>query len=228
MANTQMLQQTADKFATDLNVYGKAQRQFNFDADVYNKQLNEYKALVEAYNTNPAVLAYDQAVKNYNSNLLPAYQSQVASYNDKVNTWQNGSVTVSIPLLGNRTGSPEKMYNALASYSGNPAQTESQRNYLMSTFYPGAAPSAPSTPTAPNVQKPGDFTAVKPVFTAEAPKDPGFTKTQMDALAGKQTLAQMERNADDGLIAGMRANTQTERSGGSAIAGLLSRARYST
>lgn len=228
MANLQMLQQTADQFATDSGKYKKAVNQFNFDADVYNKQLKEYQGLVDAYNNNPAVLAYDAAVKNYNSNLLPAYQSQVADYNNKVNTWKNGSTTVSIPLLGNRTGTPERLYNSLVSYSGDPAQTASQRNYLISNFYPGASPTAPTAPAAPNVQKPGDFTAVKPELTATAPKDPGFTKVQMDALAGKQSVAQQERSKDSGLVSGAQAALKDARSEGSMIGGLLARARYST
>jgi len=228
MANLQMLQQTANQFATDQGKYQKAVNQFNFDADVYNKQLKEYQGLVDAYNNNPAVLAYDAAVKNYNSNLLPAYQTQVADYNNKVNTWKNGSVTIDLPFIGSRTTTPEKAYNSLVSYSGNPSVTESRRNYLISTFYPGTAPTAPSTPTAPNVQKPGDFTAVKPELTATAPKDPGFTKVQMDALSGKQSVAQQERAKDSGLVSGAQAALQDARSEGSMIGGLLARARYST
>ena len=249
MANLQMLQQTADQFATDSGKYKKAVNQFNFDADVYNKQLKEYQGLVDAYNNNPAVLAYDAAVKNYNSNLLPAYQtqvdnynknllpvyqSQVDAYNKKVNDWSSKVVRFTNGNLY-QDATPAQMVDLINSGKIHPNSPNGQAfSSQLNQYRPGAAPTAPSvptapsTPTAPNVQKPGEFTAVKPELTATAPKDPGFTKVQMDALSGKQSVAQQERAKDSGLVSGAQAALQDARSEGSMIGGLLARARYST
>ena len=234
MANIQMLQQTANQFATDQGKYQKAVNQFNFDADVYNKQLKEYQGIVDAYNNNPAVLAYDAAVKNYNSNLIPAYQTQVSTYNTKADFWNNGKITFTLPLIGDRQLSPAAAYKAVMDRAAN-TQSQADRDYqlgrandLKKSYYPGAAPTAPVAPTNPNIEKPGDFTAVKPELTAVAPNDPGFTKGQLDALSGKQSVAQQERSKDSGLVAGAQAALQDARSESSMIGGLLARARYST
>lgn len=228
MANLRLMQQQADAYNQQLAAYSKEARTFGMAADVYNQQLKEYQALVDAYNTNPAVVKYNEAIKNYNDVLTPQYNQSAAAYNKKLDVWKTGSVTVSVPLLGNRTTTPEKAYNMLASYSGNPAQTQGQRDYLISTFYPGAAPSAPTQPAQPNVQRPGDFTAVKPEMTAVMPKDPGFTGQQMKQLLGQPTLAQQEMQGaqETGLIERMR--TGQKQKPDSLIGGMLQNVRYST
>lgn len=219
MANTRMLQQQYGQYQEDLSKYGQELNKFNFAADVYNRQAKEYQAMVDAYKALPQVQAYEKAVADYNA--------KIPDYNKKVDVWKNtGSVTVNIPLLGARTGTPERMYNALASYSGNPAQTQSQRDYLINTFYPGASPAQPTAlPQEILAQKPGEFTAKKPELTAVAPKDPGFTGQQMSKLQGQQTLAQQERSDELGLVQraqGRRAPAD------SIIGGLLQNVRYST
>lgn len=234
MANLQMLQQTADQFATDSGTYKKAVNQFNFDADVYNKQLKEYQGLVDAYNNNPLLIAYNNAVNDYNTNLLPAYQQQVSAYNTKADFWNNGKITFTLPLIGDRQISPAAAYKAAmdrAAYTQGQADRDYQlarAKQLEQQYYPGTAPTAPATPINPNIQRPGDFTAVKPELTATAPKDPGFTKVQMDALSGKQSVAQQERAKDSGLVSGAQAALEDARNEGSMIGGLLARARYST
>lgn len=241
MANQQMLQQQYGQYQEGLDQYGKKVNEFNFAADVYNRQAKEYQGVVDAYNNLPQVQAYKAAVDNYNNNLLPQYNNvtrpqydaAAQAYNSKVNTWQNGSVTVSIPLLGNRTSSPERLYNSLVSYSGDPAQTQAQRDYLINNFYPGAAPSMPAAPTQPTLaadiaaKKPGEFTAKKPELTAVAPKDPGFTSQQMRQIEGQQTLAQQEAQGagEPGLV--QRAQGR-KAPADSIIGGLLQNVRYST
>lgn len=228
MANTQTMQRIAGQYATDQGNYQKAVNQFNFDADVYNKQLKEYQGIVDAYNNNPSVIAYDAAAKNYNTNLLPAYQSQVNAYNQKVDSWSNKVVRFT---NGNvyQDATPAQMQQMISSGRIHPNSPNGQAfASQLQQYHPGSVPSAPSKPVVPNVQKPGDFTAVKPELTATAPKDPGFTKVQMDALAGKQSVAQKERNKDSGLVAGAQAALKDARNEGSMIGGLLARARYST
>ena len=229
MANLRMLQQQADLYNEQMGKYGQAAQQYNMASDVYNRQVKEYQAIVDAYNANPEVIKYNEAVKNYNEVLTPQYNQQAADYNKKYDVWTKGSATVSIPMLGNRTSTPEKLYNSLISYSGNPAQTEGQRNYLISNFYPGTAPTAPTQPTQPNVQRPGDFTAAKPEMSMEMPKDPGFTGQQMEQLLGKPTLAQREMagQQEAGLIERMRSGGQKQKPD-SLIGGMLQNVRYST
>ena len=251
MPNLGVMQRTVDQYQKDLGGYQKEVRQFNFDADVYNKQLKEYQALVDAYKNNPAVVDYNNAIKNYNEVLLPQYNASLPAYNQKaaeytaaadaynkkVNFWSSGNIT-SEPVLyiGRVSGSPQSVIDKLrqaAAYGNDPARREIER--ITNTYNPGSfnmtrptAPTAPSQPTEPNVQKPGDFTAVKPELTATAPKDPGFTNQQMQLLSGKQTVAQQERNRDSGLVSGAQEALKQSRDEGSMIGGLLARARYST
>lgn len=231
MANLQMMQQQADLYNQQMAKYGQAAQEYNMASDVYNRQVKEYQALVDAYNTNPAVVKYNEAVKNYNDVLVPQYNKSAADYNKKVGIWKSGSVTMNVPLLGNRTTTPEKMYEMLQSYARNGSYAASQVSgnlkTLQQNYYPGAAPPSPAKPTEPNVQKPGDFTAQKPEMTVEMPKDPGFTGQQMKQLLGEQTLAQREKTGEGevGLINRVQGKKQQSDS---IIGGLLQNVRYST
>lgn len=225
MANLGTMQRVVDQYQQDLGGYQKAAKQFNFDADVYNKQLNEYQGMVNAYNNNPSVIAYDAAAKKYNTD--------VATYNQKANDWNSKQISVVWPAGNTVTDTIGNMYNRIAGFAnqGNIRSdlrdwAVNQTNSIKSTYYPGTVPTQPSTQGLP--QKPGDFTAVKPELTATMPKDPGFTNQQMDALAGKQTAAQLERGRDSGLVSGAQEALRQSRDEGSMIGGLLARARYST
>ena len=225
MANIQMLKQTANQFATDQGAYQKAVNQFNFDADVYNKQLNEYKAIVADY---------DAKAQAYNTNVYEPYMASVNAYNASVPEYnkklQDAQARVDIAgqhfaSIMNQSGGPGP---AFYQGGGPQAQKELKAAHDALANLKASAPVSPTQPAAFTEQKPGDFTAIKPELTATAPKSPGFTKVQLDALSGKQSVAQQERNKDSGLVAGAQAALQDAKSEGSMIGGLLARARYST
>lgn len=230
MPNLGVMQRTVDQYQKDLGGYQKEVRQFNFDADVYNRQLNEYQAIVDAYNNDPKVVAYDAAAKKYNAEFEAAKPS-IDAYNKKVDYWNNGKLSMWVPFQGNVTQSPQQIYNSVYSIYRGSARPEYIKPYLdqVMAYHPGTAPSVPTAPSMEGLpQKPGDFTAVKPELTAEAPKDPGFTNQQMQLLSGKQSVAQQERSRDSGLVSGAQEALKQSRDEGSMIGGLLARARYST
>lgn len=227
MANIQMLQQQQAEYEKLLNQYGGAVNQFNWDADVYNRQVKEYQGLVDVYNTNPKVVAYNSAVENYNTNLVPQFNAARDAYNAQVNNWNTQRVRFSRGNLYYDV-TPAEMQNMINSGKIN-ANSPLGQAFIpqLNQYRPGAAPSLPTQPTEPDVAKPGKFTAVKPELTAEAPKDPGFTGQQIKALQGQTTMAQQERAGTNELGLVQRAQGQRQQPD-SIIGGLLQNVRYST
>jgi len=228
MANTQMLQQQADLYNEQMGKYGQEASKFNMAADVYNRQAKEYQALVDAYNNNPAVVSYNRAVENYNTNSVPQFNAVRDSYNARVNIWNSQRVRFTGPRGAYYEVTPAEMQNMINSGKVHPSSPMGQEIIpQLNQYHPGTAPTVPTQPTAPDVQKPGKFTAVKPELTMEAPKDPGFTGQQMRQLQGQQTLAQQEKAGENetGLI--QRVQGQKQRPD-SIIGGMLQNVRYST
>ena len=227
MANIQMLQQQQAEYEKLLGQYGQAVNQFNWDADVYNRQAKEYQAIVDAYNTNPKVVAYNSAVENYNTNLVPQFNTARDAYNAQVNTWSTQRVRFTGPRGAYYEVTPAEMQNMINSGRVHPSSPMGQAIVpQLNQYRPGAAPTVPTQPTEPDVAKPGTFTAVKPELTATAPKDPGFTGQQMKALQGQPTMAQRERSGENEL--GLVQRVQGQKKSDSIIGGLLQNFRYST
>ena len=225
MANLRMLQQQADLYNEQLGKYGQAAQQFSMAADVYNRQVKEYQAIVDAYYTNPAVVAYDNAAKKYNTD--------VTAYNQKANDWNTKQISIELPNRYTSRGSIGQVYADLIRLSNTPNKRQDIPGWardraasLMSEYHPGSVPTAPSAEGLP--QRPGDFTAKKPEMSMEMPKDPGFTNQQMQLLSGKQTVAQQEMagQQETGLVE--RAMTGKKQKPDSLIGGILQNVRYST
>lgn len=112
----------------------------------------ERKTYIDAYNAKKAAFDSESAAAQYWANLANAekgkwdtYNSQVSAYNQRADFWNNGRITVELPLIGVRTLSPANAYHSLTVYqaqAGSPGWLVDRINSVLS-YQPGSQPSAP-------------------------------------------------------------------------------------